>query len=195
MADDRDSISEEFDKLDTNFVRPPEKSIKDIVNADTEDASLQKYKKELLGLAATSEDQVILFPENPEHVIVKNISLISEGAVKCTMDLPAPNDFTLTVKEGCNYNIRITYFVQREIVSGLRYTHRIKRLGVPLDREVYMFGSFAPRKEAYEYTSPAEEAPTGMLHRGKYNITSSIVDDDKHTYLKWHWVLEIAKDW
>lgn len=58
-----------------------------------------------------------------------------------------------------------------------------------------MFGSFAPREEVYSYTSPPEEAPSNFLHRGKYNVSSAIVDDDGHIYLKWNWILEIAKDW
>jgi Rho GDP-dissociation inhibitor len=40
-----------------------------------------------------------------------------------------------------------------------------------------------------------EEAPSGMLARGKYNVKSRFIDDDKVTHLEWSWVLEIKKDW
>lgn len=43
----------------------------------------------------------------------------------------ASDDFVLSIKQGCIYSVRIQYWVQREIVSGLRYTHKVKRLGVP----------------------------------------------------------------
>ncbi len=34
-----------------------------------------------------------------------------------------------------------------------------------------------------------------MMARGKYHMKSSILDDDRNTYAKWEWILEIAKDW
>jgi hypothetical protein len=34
-----------------------------------------------------------------------------------------------------------------------------------------------------------------MIARGKYNMKSSILDDDRNTYAKWEWTLEIAKEW
>ncbi len=36
---------------------------------------------------------------------------------------------------------------------------------------------------------------SGMMARGKYHMKSSILDDDRNTYAKWEWILEIAKDW
>uniref|UniRef100_A0AC34QT75 Rho GDP-dissociation inhibitor 1 n=1 Tax=Panagrolaimus sp. JU765 TaxID=591449 RepID=A0AC34QT75_9BILA len=189
----RDDNGSDFDD-EVNFAKPPEKSIQEIVKADNDDPSLVKYKQELLGSAAAASAPIILRQDNPERVIVTNISLISDGQVKRSMDLPGPADFVLAIKEGCSYNIRIQYYVQREIVSGLRYQHKIKRLGVSVEKETYMFGSFAPRHEIYEYTSPPEEAPSGLLHRGKYSVTSLVRDDDDHVYLKWNWVLEITKE-
>ncbi|KAE9554298.1 hypothetical protein FO519_002469 [Halicephalobus sp. NKZ332] len=191
----REENGSEDSEEETTFAKPPEKSIQEIVNADTDDPSLNKYKQELLGSAAASPGPIIIRPENPERVVVTKIILIAEGEVKRSMNLPGPLDFVLSIKEGCSYNIRIQYYVQREIVSGLRYTHKVKRLGMPVDKENYMFGSFAPRLEVYEYTSPPEEAPSGMLHRGKYNVSSVVRDDDGHVYLKWNWVLEITKEW
>uniref|UniRef100_A0AC35FL81 Rho GDP-dissociation inhibitor 1 n=1 Tax=Panagrolaimus sp. PS1159 TaxID=55785 RepID=A0AC35FL81_9BILA len=187
-----DDNSDDFN-TETSGFRPAEKTIQEIVSADADDQSLIKYKQELLGSAAAGG--VVIRPDNPEKVIVTNISLISDGEVKRSMDLPGPDDFVLSIKEGCVYHIRIQYYVQREIVIGLRYSHKVKRMAVPVDKETYMFGSFAPREEVYEYTSPAEEAPSGFIQRGKYSVSSAILDDDGHAYLKWNWVLEITKDW
>jgi len=54
---DGDAIKDSVDKLaihdddeiDSNYKPPPEKSIEELLNADKEDASLQKYKEKLLG--------------------------------------------------------------------------------------------------------------------------------------------------
>lgn len=206
-----DDNSDDFDE-ETTFNKPPEKTIQEIVGADADDPSLNKYdsqtliiinqsnfvfryKQELLGSAVGNAGPIVIREDNPERVIVTNISLLSDGVVKRSMDLPSSNEFTLALKEGCSYNIRIQYYVQREIVSGLRYSHKVKRLGVPVGKETYMFGSFAPKREIYEYTSPVEEAPSGMLQRGKYNVTSIVKDDDNHVYAKWSWILEITKEW
>lgn len=40
-----------------------------------------------------------------------------------------------------------------------------------------------------------EEAPSGMLARGKYDAISSFVDDDKKKHLEFEWKFEIVKDW
>jgi len=45
------------------------------------------------------------------------------------------------------------------------------------------------------YTTPLEDAPSGLLARGQYNVTSVFTDDDKHEHLKWEWAFEIKKDW
>lgn len=42
------------DDIDSNYKPPPEKTIEELLNADKEDASLQKYKEKLLGGVANS---------------------------------------------------------------------------------------------------------------------------------------------
>ena len=58
-----------------------------------------------------------------------------------------------------------------------------------------MLGSYGPKNEVHTYTTPSDEAPSGMLARGKYVIKSKFHDDDKNVYLDWEWALEIKKDW
>jgi Rho GDP-dissociation inhibitor len=62
-------------------------------------------------------------------------------------------------------------------------------------KETYMVGSYAPRKEAYEYVSAEEEFPKGMLGRGDYKVKSAFTDDDKKSILDWEWSFQIKKDW
>ncbi len=58
-----------------------------------------------------------------------------------------------------------------------------------------MLGSYGPSGEAYEKKFLPEEAPSGMLARGRYCVKSKFVDDDQHVHLEWTWNLEIKKDW
>lgn len=65
----------------------------------------------------------------------------------------------------------------------------------PVDRDVFMVGSYAPRAEEYEVVTPAEEAPRGWLARGCYRVRSLVTDDDKMEHLSWEWGLCIKKAW
>lgn len=58
-----------------------------------------------------------------------------------------------------------------------------------------MVGSYPPKLELQSYTTPFEEAPSGMMARGSYSVTSLFTDDDKNVHLKWDWMFEIKKDW
>lgn len=58
-----------------------------------------------------------------------------------------------------------------------------------------MVGSYGPKAEAYNYTTPVDEAPKGMMARGKYKIKSKFIDDDKNVHLAWEWSMDIKKDW
>ena len=102
---------------------------------------------------------------------------------------------TFVLKEGVKFRIRIEFVVQREIVTGLKYVQRTTRKSVPVDKMVHMVGSYAPKAEAHQYLTPFEDAPSGMLGRGTYRVTSCFTDDYKNEHLKWEWSLEIKKDW
>lgn len=64
-----------------------------------------------------------------------------------------------------------------------------------MDKKSYMVGSYGPKLEVHEYESPADEAPKGMLSRGRYLIISRVFDDDKNIHLMWEWNLDIKKSW
>ena len=64
-----------------------------------------------------------------------------------------------------------------------------------VDKGNFMVGSYGPKTEAHSFTTPTDEAPSGMIARGKYNVKSKFTDDDKNIYLEWEWCLEIKKDW
>lgn len=110
--------------------------------------------------------------------------------------------------------------MNREIVCGLKCLHLTYRRGRPgewgpgmgalpprprslvpllpshpVDRDVFMVGSYAPRAEEYEVVTPAEEVPRGRLVRGSYRVRSLVTDDDKTEHLSWEWGLCIKKAW
>ena len=66
---------------------------------------------------------------------------------------------------------------------------------IPVDKMMHMVGSYPPKTEVQSYTTPAEDAPAGVMARGSYSVSSLFTDDDKHEHLKWEWSFEIKKDW
>lgn len=67
------------------------------------------------------------------QVIVKQLALVvkdrPDEVLDLSTDLKNLKKKTFTVKEGINYQIRIDFYVQREIVTGLKYVQKITRLG------------------------------------------------------------------
>uniref|UniRef100_A0A672K1D5 Rho GDP-dissociation inhibitor 1 n=1 Tax=Sinocyclocheilus grahami TaxID=75366 RepID=A0A672K1D5_SINGR len=110
-------------------------------------------------------------------------------------DLESFKKQSFVLKEGVEYRIKISFKVNKDIVSGLKYVQQTYRKGVKIDKSDYMVGSYGPRPNEYEFLTPLEEAPKGMLARGTYNIKSKFTDDDKHDHLSWEWNLNIKKDW
>ena len=49
------------------------KALTEIIAADTEDESLQRYKAALLGNAASGNTGIVVLPDDPRNVIVKKI--------------------------------------------------------------------------------------------------------------------------
>ena len=149
------NVDEEADSASLGYKPPAEKSLGDIINTDAEDEALQKYKAALLGSAAGGK-AIEVEPGNPNNVIVKKLALVVEGRPDMELDLTGDlkaikktvlykaiaevkresltaNFFlqTFAIKEGIQFRIRIDFFVQREIVNGLKYVQKTSRKGVP----------------------------------------------------------------
>lgn len=201
MADDNNEKIEEQEKEEeeekTNYKPPPEKTLKEILDADKNDESLRKYKETLLGNAIATP--IILEPNDPRKVLVRKLVLVVDGRTDVELDLTG--DLTqlkkkeFTIKEGIQYRMRIDFHVQREIVTGLKYVQKVYRKGIQVDKMSHMVGSYAPKADLQSYTTPLEDAPSGMLARGGYTVKSCFTDDDKHEHLKWEWAFEIKKEW
>ncbi|KAA0705268.1 Rho GDP-dissociation inhibitor 1 [Triplophysa tibetana] len=178
-----------------NYKAPAQKSLQEIQELDKDDESLRKYKEALLG----SVDVVAADPKVP-NVQVTRLTLLCETApapltLDLQGDLEAFKKQSFVLKEGVEYRIKINFKVNRDIVSGLKYVQQTFRKGVKIDKSDYMVGSYGPRPNEYEFLTPLEEAPKGMLARGTYNMKSKFTDDDKHDHLSWEWNLNIKKEW
>ncbi|KAL5018564.1 hypothetical protein ScPMuIL_004286 [Solemya velum] len=191
-------VVEEEDEEKTAYKAPAKKAITDIVASDKEDESLQRYKAQLLG-QALSDPTLVVFPEDPRLVIVNKLSLVVEGRpdvdLDLTGDLKKLKESVFTIKEGCQYKLKVSFYCQRDLVSGLHYLQKVYRKGIKVDQSKFMVGSYGPKKELQSYTTPIEDAPSGMLARGTYTVQSKFTDDDKASHLEWTWKFEIKKDW
>merc|ERR1719223_502824 len=125
------------------------------------------------------------------------MSFIS-GEIRKTLDLTGDisklAEQSMVVKEGVDFKIEIVFKVQHEIISGLRYHHTVQRKGINVDKQSCMVGSYGPKAEANIYTTPSDEAPKGMIARGRYKVKSKFIDDDKNVHLSWEWGMDIKKD-
>jgi len=179
-----------------NYKPPAQKTVQEIHELDKDDESLRKYKEALLGtgIAEAAPD-----PHAP-NVQVMRMTLICESAPNPLVldlqgDLEAFKKQAFILKEGVEYKIKISFKVNREIVSGLKYVQQTYRKGLKLDKSDYMVGSYGPRPSEYDFMTTMEEAPKGVLARGNYVIKSKFTDDDKYDHLSWEWNLNIKKDW
>ncbi|XP_077195345.1 rho GDP-dissociation inhibitor 2 [Paroedura picta] len=189
-------VEDDDDELDSklNYKPPPQKTLQELQELDKDDESLAKYKKSLLG-----DTPVVADPTVP-NVVVTRLTLVCDSApgpitMDLTGDLEALKKKTFVLKECAEYRIKIHFKVNKEIVSGLKYVQHTFRTGVKVDKATFMVGSYGPRLEEYEFMTPLEEAPKGMVARGNYRNKSFFTDDDKHDHLTWEWNLAIKKEW
>lgn len=199
MAEEHGEIvpHEEEHEEDSTYKPPPEKSLNEMIQQDQDDESLRKYKEILLG--ESTAGAAIVDPSSDKRVLVRKLALLvddrDDRVLDLTGDISALKDQSFTIKEGISYKIRIDFHVQREIVTGLKYIQRTYRKGIQVDKMSHMVGSYAPKMEVQSYTTPVEDAPSGMLARGHYNVKSLFTDDDNNEHLKWEWSFDIKKDW
>ncbi|KAI9028580.1 immunoglobulin E-set [Hyaloraphidium curvatum] len=190
---------DELKPSDAGYQITAKKSVQEYANLDAEDESLRKWKESLgiKGDAAPAGPK-----DDPRKVVVLSLALEVPGRQDVVMDVSSPAAIAklqaskpIVIKEGATYQLKLRFKIQHEIVTGLKYLHVVKRLGVAVDKAEEMVGSYGPQEAAYEKKFPAEEAPSGMMARGTYDVRSAFIDDDKVRHLEWAWKMEIKKDW
>ena len=142
MADEETApapVEVDVEQEDENYQPPPAKSIDELLQSDKDDEALQKYKAALLGSAVAGSGAVVVDPADKRSVILKKLSLVSEGREDATIDLTDDlakiKTKTFVIKEGVKFRIKIDFIVQREIVHGLKYVQKTYRLVMIRQRE------------------------------------------------------------
>ncbi|XP_006103760.2 rho GDP-dissociation inhibitor 3 [Myotis lucifugus] len=185
---------EVLDEAVPGYRAPGRKSLLEIQQLDPDDESLAKYKRVLLGPLLPAVD-----PSLP-NVQVTRLTLMSEQApgpmtMDLTGELAALKNQVFVLKEGVDYKVKITFKVNKEIVSGLKCLHHTYRRACEWTRLCTWWAVMGPRAQEYEFVTPVEEAPRGALVRGAYVVTSFFTDDDRADHLSWEWALHICQDW
>ncbi|KAI0796540.1 rho GDP-dissociation inhibitor [Abortiporus biennis] len=174
------------------------KTVDEYAKLDAEDESLARWKASL-GIvpgAASAENS------GQPQVTVHTLELVSPtlpAGKKLTMNLDdkKPQEKPFTIKEGIEYNVRITFKVHHGISTGIRYIQVVKRAGITVDKMSVMLGSFNGNPNVVQTKNfDPEESPSGMLARsGTYHVRSRVVDDDGQVFADWEWSFKLAKDW
>lgn len=135
-------------------------TVNELLTMDQQDESLRKYKEALLGQAsqevfarmcrtclrlplvalhsARTNSLVVTASNDPRRVVIEEMKVICEGRpagdivykLESKEALDKMKDDAFVLKEGCNYKIQVTFRVQHEIVSGLKYVNTVYRKGV-----------------------------------------------------------------
>ncbi|GBE79331.1 rho GDP-dissociation inhibitor [Sparassis latifolia] len=178
------------------------KSVDEYAKLDAEDESLARWKASL-GIVPGASSA----PATGPKVTVLTLELASPTlppGKKITMNIQSPADLanasknSITIKEGVEYNVRITFKVNHSIISGVRYIQVVKRAGMKVDKLEQMLGSYGPKPDGSAYTKnfDPEESPSGMLARsGSYHVRSRVVDDDGEVFADWEWSFKLGKEW
>ncbi|KAF9438915.1 hypothetical protein BGZ76_003275 [Entomortierella beljakovae] len=170
------------------------KTIDEYKNLDAGDDSLNRWKESLGVTTASGSD-------DPHNVVVLQLALEVAGRPDVVLDLTQSAEdlkkHSFTIKEGVEYRTKVLFKVQHSLVSGLKYLQVVKRMNVPGNDE--MIGSYAAspnviEKKASDFFT-LEDAPSGMMARGHYEVKSKFVDDDGTVHKQWAWSFDIKKDW
>lgn len=181
------------------------KGIEDILAADAADESLRKYKESLLG-AAAGGGAVAADPNDPRRMIVTEFRVMfdpSEGQPDIVFELDTPEKIEelkkqgVTMKEGAKYKYKISFKVQHEIVAGIKFVNKVKKMMFS-EKEELMIGSYPPAVVPHVFEFPRfefNEAPSGMMFRGSYTVKNQFIDSDGAKHLDFDYELRIKSGW
>ena len=154
-----------------------------------------------MGLKADAQAGSSAGSGDARKVIVLSLGLEVEGRPDIVIDISNKDaikkveETVFTIKEGVQYRLKVTFRIQHDVVSGLKYLHAVKRGPLRVDKMEEMVGSYGPNAEPYVKKFPLEEAPSGMMARGTYVVKSRFIDDDNNVHLEWTWQFAIKKEW
>jgi Rho GDP-dissociation inhibitor len=173
----------------------------DILGKDTEDESLRKYKESLLGSAAHGDRGDT---SDPRRLVIEEFRVVfapDENLPDIVHNLSNPEGLEnlrttgITMKEGVKFKFRITFRVQHDLIAGVKFVNVMTRMMLS-ETEDLMLGSYPPSSQPHVFEFPKwdyNEAPKGMMYRGKYRVVNSFVDSDRNNHLNFEYELNIIK--
>ncbi|KAL6143989.1 hypothetical protein ACLB2K_054684 [Fragaria x ananassa] len=172
----------------------PQCTLKEQIEKDKDDESLRRWKEQLLGAVDFESVGETLDPE----VKINSLSILTPDRPDIVLEVPEngkPKGLWFTLKEGSRHNLKFSFQVSNNIVSGLKYTNTVWKTGVKVDSTKEMIGTFSPQPEPYTHVMPEEVTPSGMFARGSYSARSKFLDDDNKCYLEINYTFDIRKEW
>ncbi|KAK8565267.1 hypothetical protein V6N13_020388 [Hibiscus sabdariffa] len=197
VSDDHDEEEEEEDgggggELLAGFVPGPLLSLKEQIEKDKDDDSLRRWKEKLLG-CVEGDLNGQMEPEVKFH----SIGIISNDLEEVSHPLPLDSNreglVLFTLKEGSQYQLKLTFSVLHNIVSGLTYSYTVWKAGLKVDQNKGMLGTFAPQREPYVLFLDEETTPSEVLARGIYSANLKFEDDDQRCHMELKYAFEIKK--
>lgn len=182
----------EGDGVVAGFRPGPLVSLKEQIEKDKDDDSLRRWKEKLLG-CIEGDLNGQMEPEVKFH----SIGIISDDFGEITTPLPIDENqnghVLFTLKEGSRFQLKLTFNVMHNIVSGLAYSNTVWKAGLQVDQSKGMLGTFAPQREPYVHTLEEETTPSGALARGLYSAKLKFEDDDRRCHMELKYSFEIKK--
>ncbi|CAL1357066.1 unnamed protein product [Linum trigynum] len=180
----------------SGFVPGPLLSLKEQIDKDKDDDSLRRWKEKLLGSISGE-----LNGETEAEVRFHSIGIMCSDFGEVTTPLPIvanenesrSSRLLFTLREGSQYQLKFTFTVLHNIVSGLTYSNTVWKSGIQVDQNKGMLGTFAPQREPYVHTLEEETTPSGILARGTYSAKLKFEDDDKRCHLELKYCFQIKK--
>ncbi|KAK3193476.1 hypothetical protein Dsin_024786 [Dipteronia sinensis] len=174
------------------FVPGPLLSLKEQIDKDKDDDSLRRWKENLLG-CVEGDLNGQMEPEVKFH----SIGIVSDDFGEISTRLPVDENQSarvlFTLREGSQYQLKLTFSVLHNIVSGLTYSNTVWKAGIKVDQMEGMLGTYAPQREPYVYSLEEETTPSGVLARGIYSAKLKFEDDDKRCHMELKYSFEIKK--
>ncbi|KAL8172263.1 hypothetical protein V2J09_024067 [Rumex salicifolius] len=180
---------------DSDLPLGPQISLKEQIDMDKDDASLRKWKEQLLGSIAVNGEAI---SKEAEVKILRQTIQFNERAdiVRTTpYEATSPKSPLFTLKEGCKQQANFEFVVSNNIVCGLKYICEVWKKGIKVNHTKKMVGTFAPREEPYKFVLDQATIPCGFFVRGTYVCRTRFVDDDGKCHFDATYYFEIQKNW
>ena len=195
-----DEVKTEVEEDEYKISNKATGKVDELLKQDADDESLRKYKEQLLGAAFNGD---LGDANDPRRVIIKEFKVSFEDSsipeivfnLDTSEGLERMSSTGITLKEGCKYKFTLAFRVQHELVPCIKYVNKLKR-GIFSTTEELVLGSYAPQTALHTFEFPRwgfNEAPKGMMYRGKYIATDKFIDTDKVCHLEYSYPVNITK--